>query len=159
MSEALSASAKKVQQALEEKGLNCEVKELPSSTRTAQDAAKSIGCKVEQIVKSLVFKRRDTSNAVLVLASGPNRVNEEKVAQLLSEPLDRADADFVRAKTGYAIGGVPPLGHAETIETFIDEDLYKYGEIWAAGGTPNSVFKITADDLEKATGASRICVK
>src|SRR5262249_8829538 len=123
MSEILSASAKKVQQALEEKGLNCEVRELPSTTRTAQDAASTIGCKVEQIVKSLVFRGKETSKPILVLASGPNRVNEAKVAQLLSEPLARADADFVRAKTGYAIGGVPPVGHAETIETFIDEDL------------------------------------
>lgn len=155
----LSASAKKVQRALEEKGLNCEVRELPSTTRTAQDAASTIGCKVEQIVKSLVFKGKETSKPILVLASGPNRVNEAKVAQLLSEPLARADADFVRAKTGYAIGGVPPVGHAETIETFIDEDLYKYGEIWAAGGTPNAVFKITAKDLEKITGAIKICVK
>jgi len=159
MPDVLSSSAQKVQKALAENGLKCEVMELPNTTRSAQDAANAIGCKVEQIVKSLVFRGRNTNNPVLILASGPNRVNEKKVEQFLSEPLDKANADFVRERTGYAIGGIPPVGHIEPLKTFIDEDLFQYEEIWAAGGTPNAVFKITANELEQITKGHRISIK
>lgn len=151
MSEPLSESAQKVQDALNRHGVPCRVMELPGSTRTAQDAAKAIGCRVEQIAKSLVFRRKTTSRAVLVVASGVNRVNEKKLRNLLSEPVEKADAEFVREHTGFAIGGVPPAGHSKPLEIFIDEDLFKYEEIWAAAGTPHAVFKLTAGDLLKIT--------
>lgn len=151
MRELLSESARKVQDALNRHKLTCEVVELPGSTRTAQEAAQAIGCRVEQIAKSLVFQGKTTRHPVLVVASGANRVNEKKLRDLLSEPVRKADAEFVRERTGFAIGGVPPVGHSQPIETFIDEDLFKYGEIWAAAGTPHAVFKLTAADLVKIT--------
>jgi prolyl-tRNA editing enzyme YbaK/EbsC (Cys-tRNA(Pro) deacylase) len=159
MPEVLSSSAQQVQNALAEKGMNCKVVQLADTARSAQDAANAIGCKVEQIVKSLVFRTRNTNSPVLVLASGSNRVNEKTVEQHLGEPLDKPNADFVRAKTGYAIGGIPPIGHTEPLKTFIDEDLFQYEELWAAGGTPHAVFKVKADELEQMTEGTRISIK
>ncbi|MBP1740133.1 MAG: hypothetical protein H6Q48_2426 [Deltaproteobacteria bacterium] len=151
MSEPLSESAQKVQDALNRHGVTCQVMELPGSTRTAQEAAQAIGCQVEQIAKSLVFQGKTTNRPVLVVASGVNRVNEKKLRELLSEPVKKADAEFVREHTGFAIGGVPPAGLSKPMETFIDEDLFKYEEIWAAAGTPHAVFKLTAADLLRIT--------
>jgi prolyl-tRNA editing enzyme YbaK/EbsC (Cys-tRNA(Pro) deacylase) len=151
MSETLSESAQKVQDALNRHGVSCEVVELPGSTRTAQEAAQAIGCRVEQIAKSLVFQGKTTNRPVLVVASGVNRVNEKRLRDLLSEPVRKADAEFVRKHTGFAIGGVPPAGLSEPMEIFIDEDLFKHEEIWAAAGTPHAVFKLTAADLIKVT--------
>ena len=151
MSESLSESAQKVQDALNRHGVSCEVVELPGSTRTAQEAAQAVGCRVEQIAKSLVFQGKTTKKPVLVVASGANRVNEKKLRDLLSEPVRKADADFVREQTGFAIGGVPPAGLAKPMEIFIDEDLFKCAEIWAAAGTPHAVFKLSAADLVKIT--------
>jgi prolyl-tRNA editing enzyme YbaK/EbsC (Cys-tRNA(Pro) deacylase) len=151
MSEPLSESAQKVQDALNSFGVTSKVMELPGSTRTAQEAAQAIGCRVEQIAKSLVFQGKTTSRPVLVVASGANHVNEKKIRDLLSEPVRKADAEFVREHTGFAIGGVPPAGLAKPMEIFIDEDLFKYEEIWAAAGTPHAVFKLTAEDLLKIT--------
>ena len=151
MSEPLSESAQKVQDALNRHGVTCQVMELPGSTRTAQEAAQAIGCQVEQIAKSLVFQGKTTNRPVLVVASGVNRVNEKKLRELLSEPVKKADAEFVREHTGFAIGGVPPLRHSKPLEIFIDEDLFKYEEIWAAAGTPHAVFKLTATDLLRIT--------
>ena len=159
MGKALSASAQRVQDALKSMGISCEVVELSSSTRTAQEAADSVGCEVGQIVKSLIFKAKETERAVLVVASGSNRVNEKKLSEWLSEPVGRADADFVREKTGFTIGGVPPLGHSEPLVTFIDEDLFEYETIWAAAGNPHAVFKLTPDDLRKMTGGKTVSVK
>ena len=159
MDKGLSASAKKVQDALKSLGISCQVVELPSSTRTAQEAADSVGCEVGQIVKSLIFKAKETERAILVVASGSNRVNEKKLSEWMSEPVGRADADFVREKTGFAIGGVPPLGHAEPLVTFIDEDLFEYETIWAAAGTPRAVFKLTPDELKQMTGGKTVSVK
>jgi len=151
MSQPLSESAQKVQDALNRHGVTCEVVELPDSTRTAQEAAQAIGCRVEQIAKSLVFQGKQTNRPLLVIASGANRVSEKKLRDLVSEPVRKADADFVREQTGFAIGGIPPVGHTQPIETFLDEDLLKHGEIWAAAGTPHAVFKLTAEDLLKMT--------
>jgi prolyl-tRNA editing enzyme YbaK/EbsC (Cys-tRNA(Pro) deacylase) len=151
MTEPLSDSAKKVQQALNLHGVACTVVELPGSTRTAVEAAQAVGCRVEQIAKSLVFQGRTTKRPVLVVASGANRVNEKKLRDLLSEPVRKADADFVREHTGFAIGGVPPAGLANPMEIFIDEDLFRHEEIWAAAGTPHAVFKLTAADLVRIT--------
>jgi prolyl-tRNA editing enzyme YbaK/EbsC (Cys-tRNA(Pro) deacylase) len=151
MSETLSESAQKVQDALIRLGVTCEVMELPGSTRTAQEAAQAVGCRVEQIAKSLVFQGKTTKKPVLVVASGANRVNEKRLRDLLSEPVRKADAEFVREHTGFAIGGVPPAGLSQPMDIFIDEDLFKYEEIWAAAGTPHAVFKLTAEDLVKIT--------
>ena len=127
------------------------VRTFPEGTRTAVDAAAAVGCDVAQIVKSLVF-RRASGAAVLVVASGRNRVDERKVEALLGEPIGKADAAFVREATGFAIGGVPPAGHAQPVETIVDEDLLGYDEVWAAAGTPRDVFSTTPDRLVALTG-------
>ena len=159
MSPALSKSAQRVQDALNAHGVSFKVLELPQSTRTAVEAAGAIGCRVEQIVKSLVFKGKTTGNPILVIASGVNRVDEKRVAQLVNEPLGKANADFVREQTGFAIGGVPPVGHATPLTTVIDEDLLQYEEIWAAAGTPHAVFRLTPADLTQMVSGhvARIC--
>lgn len=159
MAKSLSNSAQKVQDALNAHGLPCEVFEMPDTTRTARDAAQAAGCEVGQIVKSLVFKGVRTNKPYLVLASGANRVNEKQLGEIVDEPVKMPDADFVREKTGFAIGGVPPLGHAEKLEIFIDEDLLPYDEIWAAAGTPNAIFKLTPTDLQKITAGRVVCIK
>jgi prolyl-tRNA editing enzyme YbaK/EbsC (Cys-tRNA(Pro) deacylase) len=145
----LSQSAMRVQEYLAARGHALRVVELADSTRTAADAAKAIGCEVAQIVKSLVFRAKDSGRPVLVVASGVNRVDEAKVAALLGEPVGKADAAFVRECTGFAIGGVPPVGHAEQIVAIMDEDLQQYVEIWAAAGTPHAVFRLTPDILRE----------
>src|SRR5512135_3456645 len=127
----LSPSVQKVQDAIKNLGFSIEVVELEATTRTSAEAAQAVGCKVEQIAKSLVFQTGISHRPILVIASGLNRVNEKKMAELISEPIGKADADFVRRHTGFAIGGVPPVGHLEKLELFIDEDLLQYGEIWA----------------------------
>ena len=153
MSQELSASAQKVQRALQERGFaHCEVVELPSSTRTAQEAAQSIGCRVEQIVKSLIFRARQSDTPILVVASGANRVNEQQLSVLVGEPIEKAKASFVQQSTGFVIGGVPPIGHAKPLRTFIDKDLLQYDEIWAAAGTPFAVFCLTPQELVAMTG-------
>jgi prolyl-tRNA editing enzyme YbaK/EbsC (Cys-tRNA(Pro) deacylase) len=155
----LSSSAQRVQAALMKLGLSLQVVELPDSTRSAAEAAAAIGCTVGQIAKSLVFKSKGSGQPVLVIASGINRVDEKKIAAILGEKITKADADFVRHHTGFAIGGVPPVGHKEPIITFIDDDLLVYHEIWAAAGTPNAVFKLTGDDLVRMTEGRIIQVK
>lgn len=159
MDESLSASARKVQQALQALGLDLQVIELPGSTRTALEAAQAVGCHVGQIVKSLVFKAKRSQRPILVIASGPNRVDERRVEALIGEPLGKADADFVRQQTGFVIGGVPPVGHNQRLETFIDEDLLGYAEIWAAAGTPHAVFRLTPADLVQMTGGRVAAIK
>jgi prolyl-tRNA editing enzyme YbaK/EbsC (Cys-tRNA(Pro) deacylase) len=148
----LSTSAQKVQDALAALGMSLQVVELPSSTRTAIEAAQAVGCQVGQIVKSLVFRAAHSDRPVLVVASGANRVNEALLGQMLGEPIGKADADFVRLRTGFAIGGVPPLAHAEPLTIFIDQDLLQYPEIWAAAGTPHAVFCLTPAQLVAMTG-------
>lgn len=147
MSKELSPSARKIQQALEQRGVKLQVVELKESTRTSQEAAQAIGCEVGQIVKSVIFKARRSERPILVIASGVNRVDERKIEELIGEPLGKADADFVRARTGFVIGGVPPICHDEPIQTFIDQDLLTHRELWAAAGTPNAVFRLTPDEL------------
>ena len=154
----LNASVRKVEKALKAHGLECQVLNMKETTRSAQDAANSLGCRVEQIVKSLVFMTKKTKKPILVIASGANRVNTKKIRNLLSEPIKMADPDFVRAKTGFAVGGVPPLGHSNPLATFIDEDILKYPEIWAAAGTSNTMFKLSPDDLQKITEGQVISV-
>jgi len=159
MSNPLSPSAQMVQDALKALGFINQVMELQTTTRTSADAAQAVGCRVEQIAKSIVFRGGQTNQPILVIASGANRVNEKKIETLISEPMGKADADFVRQRTGFVIGGVPPVGHLEKIQIFIDEDLLNYEEIWAAAGTPNAVFKLTPSDLIKMTGGRVVAIK
>jgi prolyl-tRNA editing enzyme YbaK/EbsC (Cys-tRNA(Pro) deacylase) len=159
MAAELSASGQKVQEALTALGLPCQVVEISESARTAQEAAKAIGCTVAQIVKSLVFRGTRTGKPILVLASGVNRVNEKRLGEMAGEPIGKADADFVRHHTGFAIGGVPPVGHPTPIDTYIDADLLQYQEIWAAAGTPRAVFRLTPKDLSKMTRAAVVTLK
>ncbi|NIA71927.1 YbaK/EbsC family protein [Pelagibius litoralis] len=150
--EPLKASARRVQQAIEAAGFDFQVCEFPASTRSAEDAAVAIGCTVAQIAKSLIFRARESGAPVLVLASGANRVDEAALGALLGEPVGRAKPDFVREATGFAIGGVAPVGHTRPPTTFIDRDLMDLAEIWAAAGTPNAVFCLTPAQLCSITG-------
>ena len=143
MKPATAPSALKVQAAL---GPDFQVLEFEASTRTSEDAAAAIGCTVAEIAKSLIFRAAD-GRPVLVIASGTNRVDERKVRALLGQKIERADADFVRDATGYAIGGVPPVAHATAPIVLIDSDLERFPHVWAAAGTPNAVFRIAPADL------------
>ena len=147
-----SRSARRVQEALAARGFAFDVKEFPESTRTSAEAAAAIGCAVGEIAKSLVFRGAESGEAVLIIASGANRVDPAKAEALLGEAIGRADADFVRAATGFAIGGVPPLGHDRPLVTLIDEDLLAFEVIWAAAGTPNAVFRLSPKDRGNLTG-------
>ena len=158
MSNELSSSAQKVQDILKERGFSSQVVELPDSTRTAREAAQAIGCRVEQIVKSLVFKGRTSNKPLLVVASGSNRVNEQRLSELAGEPIEKADADFVRQQTGFVVGGVPPLGHTKQLEIFIDEDLLQYEQLWAAAGTPHAVFQLSPSELKAMTGGRVVSI-
>ena len=155
----LSPSAQKVQAALQALGLELQVIEMPASTRTAVEAAQAVGCEVGQIVKSLIFRRKHSGLPLLIAASGANRVDEHKIAALTGEPIGRADPEFVRLHTGFAIGGVTLVGHPQPLETLIDEDLLQYAEIWAAAGTPNAVFRLSPADLVKMTGGKVAVIK
>jgi prolyl-tRNA editing enzyme YbaK/EbsC (Cys-tRNA(Pro) deacylase) len=147
----LSASADRVQKFLLNKGFPFEVKELPGSTRSAQEAADSIGCTVAQIAKSLIFKEMETHLPILVIASGSNRVDVAKIERETGLKLGNADGNYVKERVGYAIGGIPPAGHNEPLETLLDADLKNYTEIWAAAGTPFAVFRLKPADLEPLT--------
>ena len=157
---ALSESAERVQKILLEKGIKTKVIELPDSTRTAVEAAQAIGCTVEQIVKSLVFRGVESGKAILIEASGSNRVNEKAIAGIIGEAIVKAEADFVREMTGFAIGGIPPLGHAREMGAIlIDEDLLQYNELWAAAGTPHAVFKLTPKELVAIAKGKVVSIK
>lgn len=145
-------SVQRVQEALAAAGGDHTVVALEQSARTSAQAASAVGCQVDQIAKSLVFRGARSQRAVLVIASGANRVDEAKLAALIAEPVGRADPDFVRQRTGFAIGGVAPVAHAEPLTILIDEDLLRWPEIWAAAGHPNTVFKLTPADLVRITG-------
>lgn len=149
----------KIERILKENKLEFELKEFSQSTKTSKEAAEAIGCDVAQIGKSIIFKGKVSGKPYLIIASGKNRVNEENFSKIIGETIEKGDANFVKEKTGYIIGGVPPFGHKENIETFIDEDLFKFEYIWCAGGTPNSVFKISPKDLLKITNGKIINIK
>lgn len=139
-------------------GLEADICVFEKSSRTAEEAAEACGCDAGQIVKSLIFRGARSGRAVVLLVSGSNRVDLAIAEAEVGEGLQRADADFARTATGYAIGGIPPLGHAETLATFMDRDLLAHAEVWAAAGTPNSVFPVAPDMLRKASGARIITV-
>jgi prolyl-tRNA editing enzyme YbaK/EbsC (Cys-tRNA(Pro) deacylase) len=153
----LSPAALRVREALHRLGSAAEPMQLDGTARSAAEAAAAIGCSVAQIAKSLVFRAADGS-AVVVIASGANRVAESKVAAALGQPIGKADAEFVRQATGFAIGGVPPVGHATALRTFLDVDLRRLDPIWAAAGHPHAVFRTTAAELERLTGGAVIAL-
>lgn len=152
MRKARNVRAVQFQEGLAAFGVRSEVVEFTESTRSAADAAAAIGCELGQIVKSLVFKTRKSGQAVLMLANGANRVDEKRMRALVGEKLGKADADFVRAQTGFAIGGVPPFWAGQDLPVFVDEDLLQYEVVWAAAGTPNAVFALKPDELLRASG-------
>lgn len=156
---ALASNVHQIQEALAASGLAFNVVSFSESTRTAVEAAAAIGCDVAQIAKSIVFKTHETHRPILVLTSGANRVHEKSVAAIVGEKLDKADASFTREATGFAIGGIPPVGHPQKIMTFIDEDLLAFEELWAAAGTPFTVFSLPATSLAPLTQGQVICVK
>ncbi len=140
----------------EASGLDIEVQRYPDGTRTAADAAAAVGCKIDQIVKSLVFMA--DVRPILILCSGARRVDEEKLAEYIGTEIRIAGASEVRAATGYAIGGTPPLGHTVPLKTVVDPHLMEFEEIWAAAGTPDSVFPIPPKELVKATSGAVVAV-
>lgn len=155
----LGPGPERVRGALEARGFRHQIVELEKTARSAAEAAEALGCEVGQIVKSLVFRAARTGRPVLVAASGANRVDEERVGELVGEPLEKADAAFVKEKTGFSIGGVPPLGHREEPVALVDEDLMRYEEVWAAAGHPHAVFGLHPRELVKMTGGRVVRVK
>lgn len=149
----LGKSAQSVQDVLIKSNMPCTVIELPDSTRTAQEASDAIGCRISQIIKSLIFKDKETEEPILILVSGSNRVDEQKLQEQIQRIIVKADAMFVREKTGFAIGGIPPIGHKQLIQTYIDKDLLQLSVLWAAAGTPHAVFSISKQDLLTLTKA------
>ncbi len=146
----LPKSAQGVQKALEDAKVDSNVVELPASTHTAKEAANTLGCELAEIAKSLVFMT-ESKKPILVIASGVNRIDEGKLADFVGEKISRASLEFVREKTGFVIGGVAPIAHKEKMLTFIDEDLLALKIVWAAAGTPRSVFSISSEDLVRVT--------
>jgi prolyl-tRNA editing enzyme YbaK/EbsC (Cys-tRNA(Pro) deacylase) len=155
----LSPSAQKVSDALRALGYSFNIIEHTESTRTAQEAADRAGCELGQIVKSMIFKGKVSGKPILVLTSGANRVDEKRISEYAGELIGRADADFVRSVTGFAIGGVPPVGHSQKIETYLDEDFLQYETIWAAAGNPNAIFELPTKALQEITNAKVARVK
>lgn len=149
----MSKSVKRVERAAADLGLDITVRRMGESTRTAEDAAAACGCEVARIVKSLIFQGRESGDLVLLLVSGANRVDMDAAATAVGEPLDRADANDVRKRTGFAIGGVSPIGHLEAPKIWIDETLMHFETVWAAAGAPDAVFEVTPGRLVDTTGA------
>ena len=158
MTETLPDASRRVAEAAKAFGLTIDIVQHEAPTRTAEEAAAACGCDVAQIVKSLVFRGKASGKPYLLLVSGKNRVNEKGVAAHLGEKLERPDAAYVREITGYAIGGIPPLGHASPLDTFVDADLMGYETVWAAAGTPNTVFEVAPRALAEAVGGKVIGV-
>ena len=149
----MSRSVERVRAALEAAGIGAAVREMPSETRTAQMAADAVDCTLDQIAKSIIFRGGRSGEAVLFLTAGGNRVDAARAAALAGEPLDKADAALIRAQTGFAIGGVAPVGHLATIRAWFDPRLLDFDVIWAAAGTPRHVFPVAPRDLLRISGA------
>lgn len=158
MDAGLPESAQRVQAALEVLGLRLSVVQMPETTGTAEEAAATIGCAVGQIAKSILFKGVTSGKPILVVASGVNRVNEKRIEEYTGEPVIKAKTEFVRAATGYVIGGVPPIGFTSVIETWIDKDLLNHSDVWAAAGTRFSVFCLSPQLLPKITGGRVVVI-
>ncbi len=150
-----SPSVERVREALARAGLAPDIVELPGAARTAQAAADFLGCAVGQIANSLVFRAASSDGAVLVMSSGAKRVDTERLAAIIGEPIGKADAEFVRQRTGFAIGGVAPVGHAGSLRAFVEKSLAAHRDIWAAAGHPHTVFRLTYDELVRITGGEQ----
>lgn len=148
----MSKSLARVEAALKDAGLATEIREM-GDTRTAADAAAAVGCEVDQIAKSIIFRGEESGHVVLFLTAGGSRVDTEKATALAGQPLGKADAALIRSETGFAIGGVAPVGHLTEVEAFIDPRLLKFKTVWAAAGTPRHVFAISPADLLRVSGA------
>jgi prolyl-tRNA editing enzyme YbaK/EbsC (Cys-tRNA(Pro) deacylase) len=159
MKPARHAAAVRIAGLLRDAGVDARVVEFEQPTRTSAEAAAAIGCSIGEIAKSIVLRGTRSGQAVVVVASGDNRVSEDKVARKVGEPLARADAQFVRTATGYAIGGVAPIGHTGPVKLLLDLDLQRFQTVWAAAGTPFCVFPVTPDQLQVLTGADWADVK
>jgi len=151
-------STERVRAAAAAAGLTLDIHEMPQTTRTAEEAAAACGTSVAQIVKSLVFRKAESGEPVLILVSGANRVEQTAIKAAIGEALDRVDANQVRALTGFAIGGVAPLGSLTPLATFMDADLMQFQTVWAAAGAPNAVFEVDPRALAEATGAKVVAV-
>ena len=151
----MSKSLKRVKAAIAAAGLETEILEMAEATRTAEDAARAARCEVDQIMKSIIFRGEESGHVVLFLTAGGNRVSAEKASAVAGQPLGKADADLIRAETGFAIGGVAPLGHLTPIRSYYDPRLLDFDVVWAAAGTPRHVFAAAPAALLAATGAER----
>lgn len=149
----MSKSLARVRAALEAAGTAVEIRETDDRARTAEGAAEVVGCAVDQIAKSIIFRGEQSGHVVLFLTAGGNRVDADKAAQVAGQPLGKADAALIRAETGFAIGGVAPIGHLQQIEAWIDPRLTEFDDVWAAAGTPRHLFSIAPDELIRITGA------
>lgn len=154
----MSKSVKRVEAAFEKAGLDIEIKHMPDTTRTAEDAANSVGCQVGQIVKSLIFVGKQSGELKLLLVSGDHQVDVKKVKAIIGENLGRVDAKLVREKTGFAIGGVSPLGHLSPLPCFMDRHLLDFETVWASAGTEHNVFEVEPQQLADITGATLLDV-
>lgn len=148
----MSKSLKRVRAALEAAGLEPDIREV-GQARTAAEAAASVGCGIDQIAKSIIYRAIESGDAVLFLTAGGNRVDDAKASALAGEPLGKADAELIRAQTGFAIGGVAPVGHLNPIRAWLDPRLLEFDEVWAAAGTPRHVFRLPTARLAPLTGA------
>ena len=151
----MSKSLRRVETALREADLTVDIRETDDSARTAAGAAAAVGCVVDQIAKSIIFRGEETGHVVLFLTAGGNRVDPARATELAGQPLGKADADLIRAETGFAIGGVAPVGHLRQIQVFVDPRLLEFDLVWAAAGTPRHVFAIAPADLIRVTGAQQ----
>ena len=149
-------SVERVRGALSRAGLEAQIVELPGAARTAQAAADFLGCAVAQIANSLVFRAQSSDSAVLVMSSGARRVDMGKLSGVLQEPVGKADAEFVRSRTGFAIGGVAPVGHTDVKRIMVEKSLAAHRELWAAAGHPHTVFRLTYDELLRITGGNEV---
>jgi len=151
----MSKSLKRVETALADAGQTVRIVEMPGSTRTAEEAAAAAGCAIDQIAKSIIFRGEDTGHVVLFITAGGNRVDPARASALAGQPLGRADADLVRAETGFAIGGVAPVGLIAPVQAFFDPRLLEFDVVWAAAGTLRHVFAIDPRKLLEITAATR----
>lgn len=149
----MSKSLKRVRAALGDAGIAAEILEMTSETRTAEQAATAAGCHVDQIAKSIIFRGEETGHVVLFLTAGSNTVDTTKASHIAGQDLGKADANLIRAETGFAIGGVAPVGHLTSVRSFMDPRLMEFDQVWAAAGTPRHIFAISPADLQHMTGA------
>jgi len=150
----MSKSLKRVRRALEEAGITADIREMPGETRTAQQAADAAGCHLDQIAKSIIFRGEASDRAILFLTAGGNQVDSVKASAVAGETLGKADAALIRAQTGFAIGGVSPVGHLNPITAFMDARLLEFELIWAAAGTPRHIFAIDPGSVQDLTSAT-----